>query len=202
VQLTQLRLQLPADTQWRWSCCACRHSAVSTMSSYSPVVLTTCTVLTALSLWVHRRLSSLTLTLGDCDAKESVERMLIAAVQRVWSTEWNSSWKNVTEWLKMRTIWHQRSVRFLLCFAILRHIHTLYPGLPRWAGTGKVKPVWILLKQDTVSGSGISWAICKSAPHSRQKTIPPLSFFTGWMPFLPPNQQCQSTEGTLCHSEN
>jgi len=23
-------------------------------------------------------------------------------------------------------------------------------------------------------------------------TIPP--FFTGWMPFLPPNQQCQSTE--------
>jgi len=25
---------------------------------------------------------------------------------------------------------------------------------------------------------------------------PPLSFFTGRMPFLPPNQQCQSTEGT------
>jgi len=23
-----------------------------------------------------------------------------------------------------------------------------------------------------------------------------LSFFTGWMPFLPPNQQRQSTEGT------
>ena len=23
-----------------------------------------------------------------------------------------------------------------------------------------------------------------------------LKFFTGWMPFLPPNQQCQSTEGT------
>jgi len=25
--------------------------------------------------------------------------------------------------------------------------------------------------------------------------IPPLSFFTGRMPFLPPNQQRQSTEG-------
>jgi len=25
--------------------------------------------------------------------------------------------------------------------------------------------------------------------------IPALSFFTGWMPFLPPNQQRQSTEG-------
>ena len=36
----------------------------------------------------------------------------------------------------------------------------------------KVKPIWILLKQETVSGSGISWAICKSAPHSRQITTP------------------------------
>ena len=43
-----------------------------------------------------------------------------------------------------------------------------FPGLPRWAGTRKVKPIWILLKQETVSGTGISWAICKSAPRSRQ----------------------------------
>ena len=35
-----------------------------------------------------------------------------------------------------------------------------------------VKPMWILLKQETVSGSGISWDICKSAPHSRQITTP------------------------------
>jgi len=48
----------------------------------------------------------------------------------------------------------------------------LFPGLPRWAGTRKVKPIGILLKQDTVSGSGISWAICKSAPSSRQITMP------------------------------
>ena len=48
----------------------------------------------------------------------------------------------------------------------------LFPGLPRWAGTRKVKPIWILLKQETVSGSGISWAICKSAPCSRQITMP------------------------------
>jgi len=48
-----------------------------------------------------------------------------------------------------------------------------------------------------VSGSGISWAICKSAPRSRQITMPAPhhSVFTGWMPFLPPNQQRQSTEG-------
>ena len=57
-----------------------------------------------------------------------------------------------------------------------RHTHTcltaLCPGLPGWAGTRKVKPIWILLKQETVSGSGISWAICKSAPSYRQITTP------------------------------
>jgi len=74
---------------------------------------------------------------------------------------------------------------------------TLYPGLPGSASTRKVKPIWILLEQETVSGSGISWAICKSASHSRQITTPAPhhSVFTGRMPFLPPNQQRQSTEG-------
>ena len=49
-----------------------------------------------------------------------------------------------------------------------------------------------------MSGSGISWDICKSAPHSRQipRQHPTAQFFTGRMPFLPPNQQHQSTEGT------
>ena len=47
-----------------------------------------------------------------------------------------------------------------------------FPGQPGWAGTRKIKPIWILLKQETVSGSGISWAICKSAPRSRQITMP------------------------------
>ena len=51
-----------------------------------------------------------------------------------------------------------------------------------------------------MSGSGISWAICKSALRSRQvtKPAPHCSVFTGRMPFLPPNQQRQSaTEITL-----
>ena len=52
------------------------------------------------------------------------------------------------------------------------HLTALCPGLPGWAGTRKVKLIWILLKQETVSGSGISWAICKSAPCSRQITTP------------------------------
>jgi len=71
-------------------------------------------------------------------------------------------------------------------------------GTTQWASTRKVKPIWTSLKQETVSGSGISWAICKSAPHSRQITMPAPhnSVFTGRMPFLLPNQQRQSTEGT------
>ena len=56
------------------------------------------------------------------------------------------------------------------------HTHTrliaLCPGLPKWAGTRKVKPIWILLEQETLSGSGISLAICNSAPRSREITMP------------------------------
>jgi len=63
----------------------------------------------------------------------------------------------------------------------------------------KGKPIWILLKQETVSGSGISWAICKSAPRSKQTPCqhPTTQFFTGRIPFLLPNQQRQSTVNTL-----
>jgi len=90
-----------------------------------------------------------------------------------------------------------------ICINIYTHTHlTVFvrdSGLSGWAGTRKVKPVWILLKQETVSGSGISWDICKSAPRSRQITTPAphptTQFFTVRMPFLPSNQQCQSTEG-------
>jgi len=46
------------------------------------------------------------------------------------------------------------------------HLMAICPRLPGWPGTRKVKPIWILLKQETVSGSGISWAVCKSAPRS------------------------------------
>jgi len=62
----------------------------------------------------------------------------------------------------------------------------------------KGKTSLYLLKQEIVSGSSISWTICKSAPRPRQITMPAShqsSFFAGRMPFLLPNQQHQSTEG-------
>jgi len=73
-----------------------------------------------------------------------------------------------------------------------------FSGTTRVSRYQKRKPIWILLKQEIVSGSDISWAICKSAPRSRQIAMPVphhSSFFTGGMPFRLPNQQCHSTEG-------
>ena len=37
--------------------------------------------------------------------------------------------------------------------------------------------------------------VCTSLQTDNHTSTPQLSFFTGRMPFLPPNQQCQSTEG-------
>ena len=53
------------------------------------------------------------------------------------------------------------------------HIHlTALSGTTQVSWYQKGKPIWILLKQETVSDSCISWAICKSAPRSRQITTP------------------------------
>ena len=108
------------------------------------------------------------------------------------------------------TVFHKAIISsiLLLLFAAVIWVSTLYtyththlfvtalcPGLPGWAGTRKVNQSGFHLKQETVSGSGISWAICKSAPRSRQITTPAPRHSTGRIPFLPPNQQRQSTEG-------
>ena len=90
-----------------------------------------------------------------------------------------------------------------------RHTHT-HPfngplsGTTRVSQYRKVKPIWILLKQDTVSGSGISWAICKSAPCSRQTTMPAPHHSVFYRPdsILLPNQQRLSTEGKSHYLKN
>ena len=73
------------------------------------------------------------------------------------------------------------------------HTHTrltaLFLGPARWAGTRKVKTIWILLKQETVSGSGISWAICKSAPCSKQTTTPAPHHSVFYRPYALPAAQ-------------
>jgi len=39
--------------------------------------------------------------------------------------------------------------------------------------------------------------VCTSLQTDNHASTPPLSFFTGRVPFLPPNQQRQSTEGII-----
>jgi len=76
--------------------------------------------------------------------------------------------------------------------------------LPRQPGVSrhqKGKPFWILLEQEMM---GWYWhqldhmqIICTLLQiDNHASTIPHRSVFTGRMPFLPPNQQRQSTEGT------
>jgi len=60
--------------------------------------------------------------------------------------------------------------------AYLSHTHrrsaAFFSGTTRVSRYQKGEPIWILLKQETVSGSGINWAICKSAPRSKNITMP------------------------------
>ena len=117
--------------------------------------------------------------------------LLITKLRKVycWVWEWNF-FKSVNIWQSYK---QKRDclVHFLRLLAVFwpgaqsaRDNHVLasnthtpvlrpfFPGLPRWAGTRKVKPICILLEQEIVSGSGISWAICKSPSRSRQITTP------------------------------
>jgi len=84
--------------------------------------------------------------------------------------------------------------------SVQTHTHTcitaLLPVLSGWAGTRKVKPIWILLKQETVSGSGISWVVCKSAPRCRQITTPATDHSVFYRPDALPAQPTASKHWT------
>jgi len=77
---------------------------------------------------------------------------------------------------------------------ISRNTHTRpfngpFSGTTRVSRYQKSKPIWILLKQKTVSSSGISWAVCKSAPRSRQITTPALRHSVFYRPDALPATQ-------------
>ena len=78
---------------------------------------------------------------------------------------------------KQRAPWKDKPEHFQKSKQLLgrSHTHPFNGPLSRTTRVSrypKGKPIWILLKQETVSGSGICWAICKSAPRSRQITTP------------------------------
>ena len=92
--------------------------------------------------------------------------------QTKWVTYLHPAWLPSDRNVSHRTKDRFRPVPAHTILATQTRLMALCLGLPEWAGTRKVKPIWILLKQETVSGSGISWAMCKSAPRSRQITMP------------------------------
>ena len=69
-----------------------------------------------------------------------------------------------------------------------------------WYRTGKVKPLYIVLKQQTTSGSGISWAICTSASSSRLKIMPAphhSSFLQAGCPSCHPNNSVKALKAAM-----
>jgi len=85
----------------------------------------------------------------------------------------------------MQTV-HDGAAGRVKCWAFALHLHThthtcltaLCPGLPGWAGSRKVKLIWILLKQESVSASGISWiyANLHLAPGTKSHQHPTAQF--------------------------
>jgi len=64
-------------------------------------------------------------------------------------------------------------------------------------------PTLARINTDYDPGSAVSTAqsnmqVCTLLQTDSHASTSPVSFFTGRMPFLPPNQQCQSTEG-ICN---
>jgi len=84
---------------------------------------------------------------------------------------------NTTQSLIYR-VWHV----FPPASPLLTHTHThthltaLSRGLPGWTSTRKVKPIWILLKQETLSGSWDT-QVCTSLQTDNHASTPPLKFF-------------------------
>jgi len=79
---------------------------------------------------------------------------------------------------------------------VYRYAEGSISGLPGWASTTTVKPIWIYCRKRwwvAVASAG-PYADLHLTQTDNHVRIPPLSFFTGRMPFLPPNQQHQSTE--------
>jgi len=94
----------------------------------------------------------------------------------IFESNWKDSW-----------VWHTHTTVLLLFWNMSG---TTWVSRYQKGKTRKVKTNLHLLEQETVSGSG------KSTPHPRQPCQHPTTqFFTGRMPFLPSNQQRQSTEG-------
>ena len=100
-------------------------------------------------------------------------------------------------WTSVVVLWKLSSPSLVVSSNLVCHLHPCHTHT-RLTALFRDHPGELVLKQETVSGSGISCAICKSAARSRQITMPAPHHSVFCRPFLPPSQQRQSTEICLC----
>ena len=111
---------------------------------------------------------------------------------------WNILWeieKLISDWLS--TVFFNFEI-IALTENYYTRLTALCPGLTRWAGTRRE----IKTNLDFTEARDSEWQwhqlghmqVCTSLQTDNHASTPPLSFFTGRMPFLPPNQQRQSTD--------
>jgi len=73
-----------------------------------------------------------------------------------------------------------------------------FPGPPGWAGARR-ELLDFMVQRKIYRGRHTDHPAGRHSIRTNQCPPPPSPhFFTGRMPFLPPNQQCQSTEGNWC----
>jgi len=92
---------------------------------------------------------------------------------------------------------------WLLSGSVHTHTHPFNGPLSRTIWLSRYQKGKTNLDFTEVRGSEWQWhvrghmQVCTSLQTDNHASTPPLSFYTGRMPFLPPNQQCQSTEGSV-----
>jgi len=92
---------------------------------------------------------------------------------------------------------------FVMWSAHLTYIHPLNGPLSGTTQVSRYQKGKSSLDFTGARDSGWQWhqlghvQVCTSLQTDNHTSTPPLSFFTGRMPFLPPNQQRRSTEGIL-----
>jgi len=77
---------------------------------------------------------------------------------------------------------------------------TLFPGPPRWAGA-KRELLDFVVQGKINRGRHRDYPAGRHSIRTNQCPPPTSPFFTGRMPFLSPNQQCESTEGKIAVSK-
>ena len=97
---------------------------------------------------------------------------------QIWRRRRRSVGYCISQRPSLLTRWRQHDIADKYDSSTQQHTHSTHPFNGPFSATTQVsryqkgKTNLDLLKQETVSGSGIGWAICKSAPRSRQITTP------------------------------